>query len=225
MIPISCPQCGRSGNVPPDRLGSRLVCKGCQSVFHMDSGGRMVLGAPGAPAARSKSAKAGPSAAVIDFDLAQTWQDIPKPAKFAVPSMVVLLAGWMFFPTSTSLEYERQAEVVGQALLNGNRSKVVSLATAATSGAAEKWYDLIHTSMAEKGTASSGNSAIMAALLSGNPEQDSALSITVVINADTIATNFNLQMVKDGGAWRFDASKSLEEAERAPATIKRAKKK
>lgn len=58
MIPMSCPNCGRRGNVPPDRLNSRLHCKKCDAVFHMDSTGKIVLGDPAEKAKKAAAAKA-----------------------------------------------------------------------------------------------------------------------------------------------------------------------
>ncbi len=218
MIPIECPRCGKTGNVPPDRLDARLTCKRCQAAFYMDSGGRMVLGEPGGSG--SKKAAKSYSAPAVDFDLTQTWNDVPKPAKIGVPAVVMLLAGWMMVPASSSLAYQDQAEVVGRALLNGDRSGVVASATSNTSEAAGKWYDLMHVPIAEKGPGSSTSEAVRASLMSGNAERDSDLNLGVVITTDTVATNFNLLLTKDGSRWKFDGAKALDEAERAAATIK-----
>ena len=46
MIPMTCPSCGRRGNVPPDRLNTRMHCKKCDAVFFMDKTGKIVLGDP-----------------------------------------------------------------------------------------------------------------------------------------------------------------------------------
>ena len=56
MIPMSCPSCGRRGNVPLDRLNTRMHCKKCDAVFHLDATGKPVLGEP-------KAAKGGKNAA------------------------------------------------------------------------------------------------------------------------------------------------------------------
>ena len=50
MIPMACPSCGRRGNVPLDRLNTRMHCKKCDAVFHLDASGKPILGEP--PAAR-----------------------------------------------------------------------------------------------------------------------------------------------------------------------------
>ncbi len=46
MIDLACPSCGRAGQVPREKLHSRLVCKKCHVVFHMDTSGRPVVGEP-----------------------------------------------------------------------------------------------------------------------------------------------------------------------------------
>jgi hypothetical protein len=46
MPELACPNCGRAGSVPREKMNSRLVCKKCHMVFHMNSAGRAVLGEP-----------------------------------------------------------------------------------------------------------------------------------------------------------------------------------
>jgi hypothetical protein len=50
MIPMACPSCGRRGSVPQDKINSRLHCKKCDAIFHMDVEGHVVMGEPGRPA-------------------------------------------------------------------------------------------------------------------------------------------------------------------------------
>ncbi len=189
----------------------------------MDNGGRMVLGEPGSPKSGRTNYKTSLPAA--DFDLAQTWQDIPKPAKYGVPAVLLLVAGWMWFPSMASgFAYQDQAEEIALALLNGDRSKVVANATPDSAEAAGRWYDLLHTPIAEKGTGSVQSESVQAALLDGNPEHDSSLNMGIIVLTDTVSSNFNLQMVKSGGQWKFDAAKSLDEAEKANSSVKLAAK-
>ena len=221
MIPIECPRCGRTGNVPPDRLNARLVCKGCQSAFHMDNGGRMVLGEPGN--AKSKKSNYGSRSSAVDIDFAQTWRELPKPAKYGVPAAVFVLAGWMLFPSlSSGLAYQDQAEAVGRAVLSGDRAQVIAMATPASAEAAGKWYDLVHAPIA--GKSSTGGSA-EASLFEGTPDKGGGATMSVVVTtADAATTNFIIQMVKDDGQWRMDGDGSCSHAERAATPVKLAKK-
>src|SRR4051794_17130655 len=57
MIEMSCPSCGRAGQVPPEKLHTRLVCRKCHVVFHMEPSGRPVLGEPPGSKDLKKEAK------------------------------------------------------------------------------------------------------------------------------------------------------------------------
>lgn len=226
MIPIECPRCGRTGKVPPDRLNARLICKGCQAAFHMDPGGRMVLGDPGAGRAAARPTRSAPA---IEFDLAETWRGMPRPARVGVPSLLILVAGWMWFPgLSSTPAFKRPAEAIGHALLEGDRAAVVALATPDSAGAAEKWYDLMREPMAEKGAGTVRPDSALASVVDGDPEQAPEFTAAVALTTDTVLTVLNLPMVKSGGEWRFDAARSLAlaEAERAAAAapVRMAKK-
>jgi tetratricopeptide (TPR) repeat protein len=41
-LQVVCPECGAVGNVPWDRLGRILTCRGCSRMFRVDAGGRLV---------------------------------------------------------------------------------------------------------------------------------------------------------------------------------------
>ncbi len=50
MIDLECPSCGRGGSIPHDKVNTRLVCKKCHKVFHVNTAGRTLLGEPQAEA-------------------------------------------------------------------------------------------------------------------------------------------------------------------------------
>ena len=54
MIEMSCPRCGAGGRVPRDRVNSRLVCKKCLQVFHLNPSLKAVMGEPAAPKEAAK---------------------------------------------------------------------------------------------------------------------------------------------------------------------------
>src|SRR5262245_35123227 len=107
MPELSCPQCGRSGNVPRTKLDSRLVCKKCHAVFHMDKAGRVVLGEP-----HSESRSGSRTAVRVAKSTAQpgTWGEL-FPAGELTPRMKAALLGgatlfagfiiWIFIPAPT----------------------------------------------------------------------------------------------------------------------------
>ena len=46
MIEMVCPQCGRTGVAPKEKINSRLNCKKCHAIFYLTESGRSVLGEP-----------------------------------------------------------------------------------------------------------------------------------------------------------------------------------
>ena len=218
MIPIQCPECGRRGHVPPDKFGARLHCKGCHVIFHLDDLGRIELGEPGTKVHRK------PRAAEPRFDLAGTWRDVPRPARFAAPAACVVLLGWMLLPSAAVLPYKDQATAVGRAVLDGDRPGVVASATPASAEAAGRWYDLVRGPIAERGTGPAGGRTVTAALFAGNPEHDSSIEMSVIVATDKGTSSFNLPMVQEGGRWLVDGARSLDEARKAASiSLARAK--
>lgn len=217
MIPIECPKCGREGNVPPDRLNAKLTCRGCQSVFHMDTSGRMVMGAPGEV---DKKGRARPKVKHTkpgeEFTFTQAWEDIPKAAKIGVPLFLVALLAWMFTPRSETTDYQDEANAIVTGVIHNDRAKVVSAGSSATGEAAGKWFDLLHTQIEKQGVPA--NATIATALFNGNPEKDTSVVMMAVVAGET-PMGIRVHMVKDNGAWKLDGAASLTDAEGAIASM------
>lgn len=217
MIPIECPKCGRGGSVPPDRLNARLVCKACHTVFHLDTTGRMMLGDPESSDARS-TGKARPAAevsSVADFDLAQTWKDIPAPMKYGVPAILLAAILYVNFGIGGggggAPDYLGRAESIVRAVTSNDKPKAISMAPADSAEAAGKWFDLLR-SMVEKGKIGP-DASVNPALFSGNPEKDSDINMMVVLsNPESVeaAVTISLPLKKGGGGWMLDATNALE---------------
>ena len=215
MIPITCPCCGRTGKVPPDRFNAQLSCKRCHAHFYLNERGRLVLGTP--PVARTAAASR-EVAPPVEIDLAETWRGIPRPAKLGVPCVVAALVGWTWFPNwSASPPYNERAATVGRALLGADRARAIALATPETAEAAGRWYDLARAPIAAKGPGRVAADSVSASLLQGDPADGGELSVMVVIATDTVGSAVHLTMIRSDGEWRFDAAKALAEAEQAAA--------
>ncbi|SIO02977.1 hypothetical protein SAMN05444166_2111 [Singulisphaera sp. GP187] len=46
MIDLACPSCGRAGSIPREKINTRLTCKKCHIVFHVNPTGRTLVGEP-----------------------------------------------------------------------------------------------------------------------------------------------------------------------------------
>ncbi len=222
MIPIECPNCGREGNVPPDRLNARLVCRGCQTVFYMDNTGRMVLGEPGSNDPKKGKPRSKQSS-VSDFDLAQTLKDIPKPVRYGVPAVLLAVIGYMFLGGGESgPSYLKRARSAIQAVVSNDRSQAVSYASSDTGDAAGKWFDLLHSEL-EKSQIGS-DITVNPSLMSGNPEKDSELTLLVVMarpESTSSPLTITLQMKREGSSWVIEGNKCLANVESELATARK----
>jgi hypothetical protein len=214
MIPIECPKCGRGGSVPPDRLNARLVCKACHTVFHLDNTGRMVLGEPESYDMKTSKSRADEVSSLADFDLAQTWSDIPAPVKFGVPAILLAIIVFLNWPVDNKLEHENRAQAIMQAVIANKRETFVSYATADSAEAAGQMFDLLHGEV-EKGQFGT-DSTISPQLLSGSPEKDGDIVMLVVLSkpvgTDLITVNMPLKKA-DGGDWLLEGSAGLTTAQ------------
>ena len=106
MPELACPNCGRAGSVPREKMNSRMVCKKCHMVFHMNSAGRAVLGEPRVDPSKSgvtKSEKSGFFKAIEDApiptlssitELKDSLTGSSLPIKPILIGLVAIAIGW-----------------------------------------------------------------------------------------------------------------------------------
>lgn len=159
MIPIECPQCGRRGNIPPDRLMQRMHCKKCDAAFHMDRGGRLVLGEPpreggkkdrnaGKPAASKKKKKrtdeVNPGLVAI---FVEALGGIPKQVWGVLGLCIVAFFGWKLLapiiapPPQSLLARTRTA---AEAFARKDFAQLEGIAVPGTSDPLKQWMDQAH---------------------------------------------------------------------------------
>ncbi len=223
MIPIECPKCGRGGNVPPDRLNARLVCKACHSVFHMDNSGKLMLGEPGVPD-RKANRHAEATKASADFNLDETLKNIPAPVKYGVPVVVLAAVLWVNFPMGAGEpDYMRSTEQIVKAVIANDKPGVLSHASDKTSEAAGKWFDLVHEAFAKQNVAA--NALAIPTLWGGNPDKESDIQMAVIVVDPTTKAQFpvpiNLFMTRSGSGWLVDGTKTFGDAEKPFASLKK----
>src|SRR5438132_12261010 len=102
MLDLSCPNCGRAGSIPREKINTRLICKKCHIVFHMNTAGRTLLGEPQIEV--PKPAQAHPSYDKIQLpgslqnlgDLRQNFADLNLKA-IAIGLAVLVLGGGIYW--------------------------------------------------------------------------------------------------------------------------------
>jgi hypothetical protein len=138
MIPMSCPSCGRKGNVPLDRLNTRMHCKKCDAVFHLDASGKPMLGEP--PAAKgSKAARAAARAKNEPLDpigmVASKLVKVPKPIWIGLAVVLGLFVAWkgigLIQPAAANADesFAARNEQAALAFLNADTATLSSMTT------------------------------------------------------------------------------------------------
>lgn len=165
MIPITCPTCGRRGTIPNERVNTRMHCKKCDAVFHMEKSGKILLGEPGA----AKSGKGGPPGKTggapgkgkpakakrkdepAFTNVGELLAIIPNWAKIAGAVLLVgaaLMMSGIFnqAPTDPSLNYTKYGDdldprimFVGNMFADNNVGAIRNVATDESKGDVEKW--------------------------------------------------------------------------------------
>lgn len=160
MIPMVCPNCGRRGSVPPDKLNARLHCKKCDTIFHMDVSGHIVLGEPGrasgaftVPGRDSGShGKVGSGVHTRTTTTAQRtelpgiWASLPKTAKGVLVGALAITLLWALgvrlpFGSRTPLPatLEQRIGYVVEAFAYNEPSSLRRIAASGTSGDLSDW--------------------------------------------------------------------------------------
>lgn len=155
MIDLACPNCGRNGSIPREKINTRLVCKKCLMVFHMNTAGRAVLGEPQAEPTKGPDPRGHAGAHIPNLAQMKAFQENLKetslPIKPILIGLAVLVLGWgaygVVMAPPESLE-NRGAEVA-KAFADDD---LPYLKTAAASNGVDdvvRWFDLVHPAYAQ----------------------------------------------------------------------------
>lgn len=178
MIPMACPNCGRRGSVPPDKLNSRLHCKKCDAVFHMDASGHVVLGEPGSSERKSdsvfgmKATATKPRAAKdepMDLfgNLKDAWTGIPLAGRIVIGVLAACIAIWssgvtkkfgrMFQGHPIPATLAERAEYVADAFVDDSPGRLGKIAAAGTEADATAWMAKVRPGFKHSGPRQQGN--------------------------------------------------------------------
>lgn len=183
MIPMSCPSCGRRGTVPPDRLNTRMHCKKCDAVFHMDRSGKIVLGDPDDTARRAaKPKRAKRDTAPMDLSFGGILAKTPTPVKLLlVVGAVVLIAfvaGFRLPKFGVPKSLDNRILLVGEGFAYSAPGDIQKVAAPGTGGDLQQWYDKLRPMLKYDGQKRPGNLADI--LKVGNETPASANSPIVI---------------------------------------------
>jgi hypothetical protein len=160
MIEMSCPSCGRAGQVPREKLNSRLVCRKCHVVFHMDPNGRAIVGEPHkGPSKEELAAKDSAQHKLVEKLHIPSIDDLENmgaslregnfPVKPALGVLGGLAAVWLIwsFLTAAPASIAEPARSVVEAVGSENVNRIKSYTSSDTQADIDKWYETVHTKL------------------------------------------------------------------------------
>jgi len=145
MIPINCPNCDKYGEVPPDRLDSKLKCKGCGVAFYIDATGDVEL--VDEKAARRRQRKQRQQASEpIEIDFGKLIKGIPKPVRYGLPAVaaaaiLLVYAARLIGSLGVPTDLASRATYVGELYAAEDLQGLLELTTSATTRELEDWYE------------------------------------------------------------------------------------
>jgi hypothetical protein len=152
MIDMKCPSCGAGGRIPREKVNTRLVCKKCLRVFHVNAGGSSVLGEP-AHAAHAKTAtKTASPRPAARHDTADRFDDVTsKLSKIKLPQIDIRIIGalglavllsalgyWMF----SRQTLENRSEEIAKAFVKADMKTAIDLSLPGTEMDTIQWYSM-----------------------------------------------------------------------------------
>ncbi len=151
MIEMACPRCGAGGRIPRDKLNSRLVCKKCLQVFHLNATHQAVIGEPPALKAtsRKKERVAREGGVQIEIPGLEGLSDrlsklkLPDPKVIGVTAVVLLAVaffGWLFSKRTV----DQQSQVLAQAIRDLDLQTASNMALPGTEMQAMEWLNGVY---------------------------------------------------------------------------------
>ena len=235
MIPISCPGCGNPGDLPLDRLNSRLTCKKCGAVFYMDTSGRMMLGDPNAPKkGRRKQAQAQRSEP-IDLDFGRMIRDIPRPVRLGVP--ILLIAGLLVYVAARFIgslgvpeDVTGRSQYVGELFADNALEELRAITAPGTAEDLDKWYEAVRPKFSFEGPRSASDAvSVTTSVFENDGARCRAFAAIIAMGApppsssapngaETPSNSVTLELawIKKDGEWLLDGSSMYQTATAPP---------
>lgn len=220
VIPMSCPNCGRHGNVPNDRLNTRLHCKKCDAVFHLDLSGKVVLGEPGGTGKNKPKAVVEKGEFDPIGDLAESIMRIPKAVRYAIG--VIAAVGLVGFALASSGVFksrpetlETRANDLATAFIAKDVSTIKRMALPGTQSDVDSWMSKTRGMFGDYANDdSSGRVIVMATPRNTNKGAGTSnveLFLQAPPSADGKLESLYLTTVwkEDAGRWKFDPTNSI----------------
>jgi len=152
MIDLACPSCGRAGSIPREKINTRLNCKKCHVVFHVNTAGRALLGEPHVEPQKSdhhhhEGLHLPNLPSLPSFELDSLKDGLPQvsPRSLGVGVAVIAVLGGLFmFLTKPPESLADSAQRTAERFANDDLAYLKQIATSETIDDVVRWFDTVH---------------------------------------------------------------------------------
>ena len=140
MIDAICPSCGRGGSISSQKVNTRLVCRNCMQVFHVNARNLCVKGEPpGGSMVAEKVKEKAPRA--IKEGAAPDFGAIRGPFKIAAGVLLVVVLCWLAYPFvfSGPETLEQKAVRIARAILDKDDARLEKATSTESRDEAKRW--------------------------------------------------------------------------------------
>jgi hypothetical protein len=148
MIELTCPSCGRAGSIPKDRVNTRLTCKNCRKVFHVNAAGRALLGEPRVDVSKTEAPTSREGPTLPSFEnmgsIRETFSGVSSKSLGVILGILVVVAGawWLMNQAPESLEVV--AKETAQKFAEDDLAYLKTIASSDTVDDVVRWFDTVH---------------------------------------------------------------------------------
>ena len=147
MIDLACPSCGRAGSIPREKINTRLTCKKCHSVFHVNTTGRTLVGEPHVePPKAEHHHHEGlhlPSFESLD-GLTESLPKVSLRSLGVGVAAIAVVGGLFMFFTRPPEGLAASAQRTAERFANDDLIYLKQIATSETIDDVVRWFDAVH---------------------------------------------------------------------------------
>jgi hypothetical protein len=231
---MECPKCGASGKIPRNKVQTRLVCRKCLAIFHVNPLGRSVLGEP--PTNEPARHDSKPAGAATEKGLSgSSVTGILISAAVLVLLLALLGAvhyGFFNWGGESIADITTRATIATQAIADENVEKFMATVLPGTESEAIPFFDharlslhvvrrksptkeIVSTVQLQEVSNVPPKAKVLAVFMPnlGTTRQQQLTEIDTLSNTEETAVLATLWLVKDDqGKWRLDGKRCTEVA-------------
>ncbi len=236
MIPMNCPQCGSQGEIPLDKLDTRLHCRKCGAFFYVEKNGQVHLGDPPDSASTEsilKPQKRRRERAEVDLN---PFSGVQGPSRRTWAGLGIALGVGLFIAGAVSVvkAVNKPEDINAKALKLAHYFVDLKLEDLKQFGAQDakgltEWYNVVRAQLPLMKPRESKSDATISNIVIGESDKAAETLTSITLNpallrdtTKTLGVSYSLIWIREDGQWQVDYLASLKQYRDNKARVERA---